>query len=397
MHPLTGIKIIDITTMINGPFASRLLCDMGADVIRIEPEDGDPWRGMGGGFLSFNRGKRCLSINLKKPEAMPIMEKLVKQSDILVENARWGVFHKLGLDFETLSKINPSLNYLSVLGHGSAPPYSDQPGYDPLFQARSGQSAGQGGRGEPPVFHQLALNDVANPMLGAFGVALSLLARARNNNGKGQHIESSLTNASIALQSGEFMDYEGMEKKDLGSDRLVGTSALCRHYQAKDDRWIMLVCPRDIHWQNLCETLGTPGLTNDSRFINEEVRKENDSALAEILIDAFKTKTSDEWVEVLIANNVPASKGLVAEELFNDPHCLETDVFDERFHPLFKDVKQQGIITKLSETPGVIQRTAPLLGEHTEIVLAELGYSDQEIAKLIEDRVVFPYVPEEVE
>ena len=152
MHPLKDIKVADFTTMLNGPYTTMLLSDMGAEVIKIEPPDGDSWRFVGGGFIACNRGKRGICLDLKKDEAREIVYKIIRQSDIMVENARWGVWQKLGLDYESVVKVKPDIIYVSVLGHGSSGPLSEMPGYDPLLQSRSGQSVGQGGLGEPPVF-----------------------------------------------------------------------------------------------------------------------------------------------------------------------------------------------------------------------------------------------------
>ncbi len=281
MHPLDGIRVVDLTTMINGPVAAMFLSDMGAEVIKIEPQDGDPWRIMPGGFLAYNRGKRGISLNLKKEAGLEIARKIIARADILVENARWGVWHRLGLDYDSVVKINPNIIYLTVTGHGTSGPIIGKPGYDPLLQARSGQMVGQGGKDQPPVFHVIALNDVASPMIGAFGVALALLHRLRT--GRGQHVVMSLTNASICLQAMEFMDYPGRKPVNKGGDRLIGLNALIRHYQTSDERWLMLYCSREDDWQGLCRSLGREDLLSDPRFATVEKRTENDMALAELL------------------------------------------------------------------------------------------------------------------
>jgi crotonobetainyl-CoA:carnitine CoA-transferase CaiB-like acyl-CoA transferase len=373
--------------MINGPVAAMLLSDMGAEVIKIEPPDGDPWRPMLGGFLAYNRGKRAVSIDMKKKEGREIAKKLIARADVLVENARWGVWHRLGLDYESVIKINPDIIYLTVTGHGTSGPFINLPGYDPLLQARSGHMVGQGGKDRPPVFHVIAVNDVASPMLGAYGVALALLQRLRT--GKGQHVVMSLTNASICLQAMEFMDYPGMKHINKGGDRLIGLNATTRHYQTSDGRWLMLYCPKENHWQSLCRSLGLGGLLSDSRFETPEKRAENDDALAEILVKAFAEKPAEYWLDVLFQAEVPVSLGQVNEELLEDPHCLESGFFEERDHPLLGWVKHHGITPRFSDMAGIIRRTGPLLGQHTAEVLAELGYTQAEIDQLVEDKVAF--------
>ena len=288
MHPLENIRVADFTTMINGPYATMMLSDMGADVIKIEPPYGDSWRGVGGGFLSCNRGKRAVSVDLKKPDGKKIAHDIIQSADMVVENARWGVWHKLGLDYESVIKVKPDLIYLSILGHGSTGPYSRLPGFDPVLQTRSGQMVGQGGMGKPPVYHTIALNDQAAPMLGAYGAVLALLSKIRN--GRGQHIESSLTNASIALQAGEFMDYDGLHRTYPGNTALLGLNAIKRHYLTDDGKWIFIFCADEKHWQRLIKAVGLENLLTDPRFLNEKNRMENDDDLVELLAKVFSKK-----------------------------------------------------------------------------------------------------------
>jgi crotonobetainyl-CoA:carnitine CoA-transferase CaiB-like acyl-CoA transferase len=387
MHPLENIRVTDFTTMINGPFAAMMLSDMGADVIKVEPPFGDSWRAIGGGFLCCNRGKRAIALDLKKNEARQIIYDLIAVSDVVVENARWGVWHKLGIDYDSVKKIRPDLIYLSILGHGEEGPYSRSPGFDPVLQARSGQMVGQGGIGNPPVYHRIALNDQAAPMLGAFGAMLGLLSRIRR--GKGQHVVTSLTNASVALQAGEFIDYAGLKRSTPGDVDLRGLNALCRHYMGKDGRWFFVLCIDDPQWRALVRATGLEPLESDMRFNTSQQRAQNDSALVEIFQDAFKEKTAAEWTAVLQRSGMAAALAQNAEEVLNDPHCRENDLFDERKDPIFGSARLFGIGTKLSETPGVIRRPAPLLGQHTTEVLRELGYGSERIAALKAAKVIY--------
>jgi len=387
MHPLDGIRVCDITTMINGPYASMLLSDMGADVIKIEPPDGDPWRNVAGGFLAFNRGKRSIVLDLKKPEARQIAYKLIATSDILIENARWGVWHRLGLDYDSLKKIKPDIIYLSVLGHGSKGPFSALPGYDPLLQARSGQMVAQGGVGKPPVFHRIPINDIACPILGAYGAVLALIVRART--GRGQNVETSLTNASITMQPGDFLDYKGLKRKYFGDTGIKGLSATHRLYQAGDDRWILIFCPREKNWRSLCQAMELEALLADPRFETPEKRAENDGALVELLGHAFRGKSSAHWLAALPQSDVPTALAQSTEELMNDRHCLENNLIDEREHPELGRVRQYGLAFQFSDMCGIIRNTAPLLGQHTEEVLTELGHTGEQIAELAADRIVF--------
>lgn len=387
MHPLDGITVVDFTTMLNGPYTTMLLSDMGAEVIKIEPPDGDPWRAVGGGFIACNRGKRGICLDLKKEEAKEITYKLVEKSDVVVENARWGVWQRLGLDYESVVKKKPDLIYVSVLGHGSSGPLSATPGYDPLLQTRSGQSVGQGGIGKPPVFHAIALNDMATPMLGAYGAVLGLLVRART--GKGQHVESSLTNASISLQSGDFIDYAGMERKYRGDTGMKGPSATHRLYEAGDKRWICIMCYQNEHWNSLCQVLGQEVLLSDPRFETEEKRQENDNALVEILRGVFQAKSSSEWVGALSKANVPSALGQSYEDVLQDNHCDENDYFAKIQDLEFGPVRLPGVGPQFSNMSGIIRRAVPMLGQHTEEVLTELGYTEENINNLKEKRIAF--------
>jgi crotonobetainyl-CoA:carnitine CoA-transferase CaiB-like acyl-CoA transferase len=387
MHALDGIRVVDFTTMWNGPYATLLLSDMGADVLKVEPPDGDPWRRSIGGFLGCNRGKRSISLDLKKTQAKEIVHQLIADADIVVENARWGVWHKMGLDYDAVKKIKPDIIYLSALGYGSTGPLASRPAFDPVMQCRSGQMANQGGFGEPPVYHAIAINDCAGPMLGAYGVVLALLVRART--GKGQHIETSLTNAAAVMQAGKFIDYPGMAHTSAGKPDMKGLSATWRLYQAGDGRWLMVLCATEEHWRKLCQTLDRTALLADPLFETKEKRAENDGALEEILAAAFRGKPAGEWIAALQEARVPAALSQTYLEVLGDPHVLANDLFDCKSHRQFGETRAVGVTPRFSEMTGVIARPTPLLGEHTREVLSGLGYSEGQIAELEATNVAF--------
>lgn len=391
MHPLDGLQVADFTTMINGPYCAMMLSDLGAEVVKVEPPDGDPWRGVAGGFVAYNRGKRSISVDLKKEAGREIARRLIARADVLIENARWGVWHKVGLDYDSVRAFNPKLIYLSSLGHGSQGPYRSSPGYDPLFQARSGQMVGQGGRGRPPVYHRIALNDLACPMLGAFGVALGLLNRERT--GAGGRIETSLTNASIALQAGEFLDFEGYVRPDPGGSAVLGLSALHRYYQAADGRWIVVLVAREPHWPGLCRALGLAHLETDHRFATPEARAAHDAELADLLAAAVAGRKSELVLAALAEAEVPAAPGQNHDELMDDAHVRINRLLDERVHPELGPLRQVGVGPAFSDMTGLIRRPSPMLGQHTEEVLDELAYSPAEITQLLADRVAFKAEP----
>ncbi|MFO7964438.1 MAG: CoA transferase [Desulfobacterales bacterium] len=388
MHPLEKVRVADFTTMINGPYATMMLSDMGADVIKIEPPYGDSWRAVGGGFLSCNRGKRAVAVDLKKAEGRQVVFDIIETSNIVVENARWGVWHKLGLDYESVKEKKPDLIYLSILSFGSTGPDGENPGFDPVLQARSGQMVGQGGIGKPPVYHLIALNDQAAPMLGAYGAVLALLSQIRHGK-TARRVETSLTNASIALQAGEFVDYEGENVRRPGDTDLRGLNALIRLYQAADGRWLQLCCPYERDWQNLCRIPEFDFLLSDPRFASSENRIENDAALTGLLSKTITQKTVTDWIPILQENEVPAAPAQSADEVLQDSHCLKAGVFDDRKDSVFGMARLVGIGPQFSESSGIIRRPAPLLGEHTEEVLTEIGYAKEKIRALRKAKVIY--------
>jgi len=391
LHALDGIRVADFTTMLNGSYTTILLSDMGADVIKVEPPDGDPWRIVGGGFMAVNRGKRSIVVDLKKAEAKEVIHRLVASSDIMAENARWGVWHRLGLDYDSVVKIKPDIIYVSVLGHGSTGPYSGWPAYDPLLQCRSGQMVAQGGIEKPPVFHAIAINDLATPMLGAYGAMLALYDRART--GKGQHVETSLTNASVVLQSGNFIQYPGMERTCSGDTGILGLSATYRHYQAQDGRWLFVLCAGEPHWQGLCRAIQQEEMLSNPRFQTPEKRAENDRELTKVLTAAFAKKPAADWVKALRAEEVPVALSQTGTEVLSDPHLLATGAFEEQTHPQYGWVRLLGAVPQFSGMSRVIRRPAPLLGEHTGEVLRELAFTEEQIAELKARRIA--YCPEQ--
>jgi len=391
LHALDGIRVADFTTMLNGSYATILLSDMGADIIKVEPPDGDPWRIVGGGFMAVNRGKRSIVVDLKKAEAKEVIHRLVASSDIMAENARWGVWHRLGLDYDSVVKIKPDIIYVSVLGHGSTGPYSGWPAYDPLLQCRSGQMVAQGGIEKPPVFHAIAINDLATPMLGAYGAMLALYERART--GKGQHVETSLTNASVVLQSGNFIQYPGMERNCSGDTGILGLSATYRHYQGQDSRWFFVLCAGEPHWQGLCRAIQREELLSNPRYQTPEKRAENDRELTKVLTAAFADKPAADWVKALRAEEVPVALSQTGTEVLSDPHLLATGAFEEQTHPQHGWVRLLGAMPQFSGMSRVIRRPAPMLGEHTGEVLRELAFTEEQIAELKARRIA--YCPEQ--
>jgi formyl-CoA transferase len=378
MMPFEKVRIADFTTMLAGAGVCRELADLGADVIKIEPADGDPWRMLAGGFMGVNRGKRGIVIDLRKEEAKPIAYKLIANCDMLVENSRPGVMEKLGMDYESIKKIKRDILYITMPAFGSKGPDYQRPGYDPLFQAMSGQMAGQGGPGKTPVFHKISLNDEMGPMLGAFGAALAYYNKLKT--GKGQMVETSLLRSAVTLQSGNFISYKGMKRRYLGKPDVKGLSATNRMYQGIDGTWLYIYCRTEDQWKAMLRVIGMPALAKDPRFATPGARRKNDAALVKILTESFLTTPANVWSFMLLLQGVPAAPLQTIDDLLkNDPHCKETGLFEYQDHPQWGKVQLQGIVPEFSDTPGKILRPAPLLGEHTTEVLLEIGYANEQI------------------
>ncbi|MFA5064715.1 MAG: CoA transferase [Dehalococcoidia bacterium] len=378
MLALEKIRVADFTTMLAGAGVCRELADLGADVIKIEPIDGDSWRMLAGGFMGVNRGKRGIVIDLRQEEARKIAHKLISTCDMVVENSRPGIMKKLGMDYETVKKIKPDILYISMPAFGSKGPDAERPGYDPLFQAISGQMLGQGGPGKTPIFHKIQLNDEMGPMLGAFGASLALFNKLRT--GQGQFVETSLLRSAVTLQSGNFIQYKGMKRKYLGKPDIKGLGALDRLYQGIDGGWLYVYCPKEEHWKTLCKVLGLTALVTDPRFATAGARKKHDKELTAILEETFFTTPASAWALLLALQGVPAAPGQsIVDLLQSDPHCKATGVYEYQEHPQWGKVQLQGINAEFSETPGKVMRPGPMLGEHTTEVLLEIGYTKEQI------------------
>ena len=392
MMALEKIRVADFTTMLAGAGVCRELADLGADVIKIEPADGDSFRMLAGAFMGVNRGKRGIVIDLRKEEARPIAYKLIATCDMLVENSRPGIMKKLGLDYESVKKIKPDIIYVSMPAFGSRGPDFQKPGYDPLFQAMSGQMLGQGGPGQTPVFHKIQLNDEMGPMLGAFGASLALFHRLRT--GQGQLVETSLLRSAVTVLSGNFIRYKGMKRRYLGRPDIKGLSALNRLYQGADGYWLYIYCPKEEHWQALCRVLGLAALTTDPRFATPGARKKHDKELTAILSGTFMLTYTNIWALLLALQGVPAVQSQdIPGLLSSDPHCKATGVYELQQHPQWGKVQLQGVNAEFSETPGKVLRPGPMLGEHTTEVLLEIGYSKEQVADFIAGNLVVQAAP----
>jgi len=393
--PLSKIKVLDLTQVMAGPFCCQVLADMGAKVTKVEPpETGDQARRVMGfrmkgedtaAFLAVNRNKKSVTINLKEEEGRDILYRLAQDSDVLVENFRPGVAKRLGVDCETLKEINPRLIYASISGFGQSGPYADRAGYDLIAQGMSGVMSVTGEPDGPPVKCGIPIGDLSAGLFCAFGILCAYVAREES--GHGQYIDTSLFEGALAFSIWETAELwaTGRVPQPFGSAHRLNAP-----YQALKTRdgYINVGPNNQRLWMRFCKILGREDLTEDKRFATNEDRMEHREELVEELEAVLRTRDTDEWVESFLEAGVPVGPIYNYKQVFDDPHTRAREMVVEMEHPVEGTVRGLGIPVKLSETPGEIRSPAPLLGQHTEETLAELGYSRAEIADLRERIVI---------
>ena len=392
--PLHGVRVIDCTQIMAGPFCTMLLGDLGADVIKIEkPGGGDDVRrsgppfinGESAAFLSINRNKRSIVLDLKSEDGKSVVRRMAKSADVLVQNLRPGTMDRLGLGYDAIRQINPALVYATITGFGATGPDSDKAGLDLVTQGAAGLMSITGHPDAPPVKIGVPITDLNAGMYAALGVLSAYINRL--NTGQGQHVDTSLLEAGLAYTIWESAIYfaTGESPGPPGSGHPL--SAPYQAFATKDGH-INLGGANQANWERLCPAIGLPDLVRDPRFATNADRNANLAALVEILDEAFAARSTSEWTEVLNAAGVPAGPIHDMSEVYSDPQVLARDMVAEMDHPTAGKVRNIGIPLKLSETPGTIRRPAPTLGQHTDKVLAEFGYSEEDIASLRDRSVV---------
>ena len=382
---MAGVVVLDLGVIIAGAFASSVLANFGADVIKVESPSGDPFRPYGLGFVGFNHGKRGVVLDLKQPEGRDVFYELARRADVVCDNFRGGVLERLQVDYDSLRKVNPRIVSASITGYGSEGPLAADPGFDPLLQAQSGLMATQGGDDEP-VFHTIAVNDVASALMMAFGVVAAL--HARESTGRGQRVETSLANQSVLTQSAELTWYEGRPPAPLGDRDCVGIAALQRFYACADG-WIALACGQELHFGGLCAALEHPDWV-ERWSAPRALREPRDGELAERVSDALKQLPRAQVLERLRARGVPAVSASRPDEVFESSLFLANDFFREMDHPTHGRLTTVRGYADWSRTPAGFARRAPELGEHTEEVLRESGFDRSQIASLIAAGIARP-------
>ena len=388
--PLAGVRVLDLTRYLAGPFASMLLADYGADVVKVESHKGREFRMPGVDrdtyfFLSSNRGKRSITLDVKSSAGRDVVLRMLPRFDVLIENFRPGVMAQLGLAPQMLVERFPRLIYCGISGFGADGPYRDRPGFDQIAQGMSGFMSLTGTADSGPTRAGLAIADLLAGIFAAHGVQLALLARERT--GRGQIVETSLLEAMVGVLSwGAGMYFEtGQAPGPAGHHHPL--SSPYGRFRARDG-YVNIAAGNDTMWTNLARSLGRDDWLSDARFADAFARLQHREALTAEIESVLAAQDVAEWVERLNAAGVPCGPVLDLQQVFADPQVLARSMLVQLAHPEVGTFKTTGLPVKLSRTPGSIARRPPLLGEHTDAVLRECGVDDDEIARLRERGII---------
>jgi CoA:oxalate CoA-transferase len=393
MGALSHIKVLDLTRVLAGPYATMLLADLGAEIIKLEqPDKGDDSRAYGpykngesAYFMSLNRNKESITLNLKAPEGKEILKELVKKVDILVENFRPGTMEKLGLSYDVLKEINPRLIYASSTGYGQTGPYSQRPAYDAVVQAMGGIMSITGQADGVPTRVGTSIGDIAAGLFCAVGILAALQERERS--GLGQMVDVAMLDCQVALLENAISRYEftGEVPRPIGNRH---PSIVPFETFSTLTAPIMVAAGNDRLWATLCELMELD-LASDPRFVTNPKRNENYVALRPILADRFMTKTAEEWQAMFDSAGIPSGPINTVDKVVTNEQVVARKMILEVDHPTAGITRIPGIPIKLSRTPGEIRMAAPVLGADTEKLLSQyLGLTSVQVAELREKQVI---------
>ncbi len=394
-QPLEGIKILDFTRVLAGPFASMILGDLGAEVIKVEPLAGDESRswppilekGESGYFMILNRNKKSITLNLKDQRAKEIVYKLAPKVDVIIENFTPGVVERLGIDYKTLSQDHPGLIYCSISGFGQYGPYRDKKAYDPIIQGMTGLMSITGERGRSPVKVGIPITDLVAAIYAVTAIQAAYIHKSKN--GKGQYIDIALYDSMLSLLTIMSMEYftAGKAPERWGLDHIHRVPA--RAFEARDGQYIQVAATNEVMYPKFCKLLGVEELINDPRFDTNAKRVENRDEIMPIFENKMRKKTRDEWLRIFEKANLPCGPILALNEVFSDINVKEREMLFTLEHPVEGEVKQLGFPYKLFDTPAKVKLRPPNLGEHNEEVLKGwLNYSNRDIARFKAEKVI---------
>lgn len=377
--PLAGLRVLDISQVMAGPFCCMLLGDMGADVIKIEPpRTGDSTRHSMGfrlkgedspGFLALNRNKRSICLNLKDEAEREVLYALVKTADILVENARPGVAQRLGIDYATLSELNPRLVYASISGFGQTGPWAMRPGFDLIAQAMSGVLSSNGFPGMEPAKNSIAVADLGAGLFSVYGILSAIIGREKT--GKGQYIDASLLEAALGLSIWETAELWGTGKppRPIGS-----ANRMSAPYQAVEasDGWFVIGAANQGLWLKMIDVMGRAELQDDPRWSDNASRVQNRQELIDAMAPTFKTRTKQEWIDTLLSAGVPAAPILDYGEAIASEQAEAREMMMMVEHPVEGEFRSLGFPVKMRGTPQEVRLPPPLLDEHGDAIREEL-------------------------
>ena len=383
--PLTGITVLDFTRVLSGPYCTMLLADMGARVIKIEqPGRGDDTRGWGppflghesAYFLSVNRNKESLALDLRSAAAKAVIPRLLERTDVIVENFRPGAMARLGLDYDAIHGTHPAIVYCSISGFGQTGPRRSEPGYDAVIQAEGGLMSLTGDADGPPFRLGVAISDIVSGMFAFQGISMALYARTQT--GRGQLVDIGMLDSTAALltyQSGSFFA-TGQAPQRLGNRH--PTIVPYETFSASDGDFVIAV-GNDALWRAFCTACGLEALGDDPQFATNRQRVQGYGVLKPVIVERLRTKTRAEWIAVLTAAGIPCGAVRDVGQVLADPQLAAREMVQQVAHASLGPLRVTGVPVKLSDTPGGVRTAPPTLGQHTDAILGELGFSDEEI------------------
>jgi crotonobetainyl-CoA:carnitine CoA-transferase CaiB-like acyl-CoA transferase len=383
--PLAGVRVIDLTTVVLGPMATQILGDMGADVIKVEPPEGDTCRkigpsrtpAMGSYFANLNRNKRSVMLDLKRAPARAALDRLIAEADVFVHNMRPAAAARLGLDYAAISAANRRIVYASASGYRPDSSMRDRPAFDDVIQGAAGFAGlNAGPDGAPRYFPTVAIDKLTGTVLASM-IGMALFARERSGQGQEVHVPMLETALAYILPEHMWSATLGEPQRGVGYPRMLTPH---RRPYATADGHLCVIAVSDENWRRLFAVIGRPELTDDPRFAGGTARSRNIDALYAVLTEAMKARTSAEWMALLDAADIPNGPANRLADLFDDPYLRETGFFQRMESPVEGTMLVPSIAPRFSATPGSIRRLPPRLGEHTAEVLREAGCDDEQIA-----------------